>query len=276
MKYTKQYILSILSLIILSLPAFSQQLTGKATYLSDRDMTNLSFEGANHSPEMVEQLKAQLKKQFQKEYELEFNLSESTWKEAESLDAGAATASSGGMTISIATGNSITYKNTSDLTYIEQTESFSKLFLIKDSLKQRQWKITGETKKIGNYLANKATYENIRESKTFSLTNDDKEMKSKIDTTLITVWYSSQIPVPHGPSDYWGLPGLILEMTDGNVTYLCTKVVLNPTDKIIIKAPTKGKEVTRKEYEKVNEKMAESMMKKYRGNGEATTIKIGN
>ncbi len=218
----------------------AQKLTGKATYLSDRDMSNFSMAGENQTPEMVESIKAQLKKQFQKEYELEFNLTESTWKEAESLDSGPATASTGGMVITIATDNSITYKNSAELKYIEQKESFSKLFLIKDQLELKNWKLTGETKKIGNYNVYKASHDHIRERKTFSLTNDDKEMETVTDTTQIVAWYTPDIAVPHGPANFWGLPGLILEVTDGSVTYLCTKVVINPKEKIAIKAPTKG------------------------------------
>jgi GLPGLI family protein len=256
----------------------AQDFQGIATYRSDRDMSNFAFNGDNMSPDMVENLKAQLKKQFQKDYELRFNLTESTWQEAESLDAGAATASAGGMTLSISMGGGLTYKNTSTKSYLQQTESFSKLFLIKDELEDREWIMTGATKKIGDYQAYEATYDNIRERKTFALSDEDKKMETVTDTTSITVWYTPEIPVPHGPEDYWGLPGLILELNDGNVTYLCTKVVLNPEKEIAIEIPSKGKEVTEEEFRVLSEEMAEKMMKKYSGgeDGEnVMTIKIG-
>lgn len=259
--------------------ATAQNFQGIATYRSDRDMSNFDFQGDNMPPEMVENLRDQLKKQFQKDYELKFNLTESTWQEAESLNAGPVTASSGGMELSISMGEGMTYKNTARKEMVEQSESFSKLFLISDKLEEREWSMTGETKKIGNYNAYQATYQHIRESKTISFENGENKMETVMDTTNISVWYTPDIPVPHGPEDYWGLPGLILELTDGNVTYLCTKVVLNPEKGVEITKPTKGKKVTREEFRKIADEAAEKMMKQYSGNedGEHTmTIKIGN
>ncbi|MEQ8238733.1 MAG: GLPGLI family protein [Cyclobacteriaceae bacterium] len=267
-----------LALFLIANQAKAQQFEGIATYLSDQDMSNFSFSGKDMAPGMADQLKAQLKKQFQKEYELKFNLTESAWQEAEGLDAGMVNASAGGMSLSISVGNSITYKNSETKKIIEQTESFSKQFLIVDELEDRKWVLTGKTKKIGEYLSQEATYQHIREIKTLSMFNEDQTTESRMDTTMITAWFSPQIPVPHGPDDHWGLPGLILEITDGKMTYLCTKVVLNPKKKLDIKAPTKGKKVSKEEFEIINNELAEEMMKKYSGgSGEhSMSIKIGN
>jgi GLPGLI family protein len=68
--------------------------------------------------------------------------------------------------------------------------------------------------------------------------------------TMVEAWYTPQIPVSHGPLEYWGLPGLILEVSAGNTTMLCSKITLNPEQKIKIEAPSKGKEITKKEYKK--------------------------
>ena len=65
----------------------------------------------------------------------------------------------------------------------------------------------------------------------------------------ITAWYTPEIPINQGPEGYWGLPGLILEVNDGKTIILCSKVVLNAKDKADIKAPTKGKVVSQKEYD---------------------------
>jgi len=54
--------------------------------------------------------------------------------------------------------------------------------------------------------------------------------------------------VGHGPGEYWGLPGLILEVSAGNTTMICSKVVVNPKEVINIKAPSKGKEITKAAY----------------------------
>jgi GLPGLI family protein len=67
-----------------------------------------------------------------------------------------------------------------------------------------------------------------------------------------------QIPVRHGPLEYWGLPGLILEVSADNTTMLCSKIVLNPEEIVEIVAPDKGKEITKAEYQKtITSKMQE-------------------
>ena len=49
---------------------------------------------------------------------------------------------------------------------------------------------------------------------------------------------------------------------------LCTKVILNPKDKIKVKAPSKGKEVTSIEFEQIAKDKAEEMRNMYRGRRE--------
>ena len=79
-----------------------------------------------------------------------------------------------------------------------------------------------------------------------------------MEPTIVTAWYTMEIPVGHGPDDFWGLPGLILEVSYQNTRILCTKIVMNPKEKKEIKEPNKGKVVTQEEYDKiVREKMEE-------------------
>ncbi len=273
-------VFGILLAVSLTFECSAQKFQGIATYRSDRNMNDFQFQGEGMSPDMVDQMKAQLKKQFQKEYELKFNLTESTWAEAESLDGGPATASAGGMELSISMGGGMTYKNTETKTSIEQVEAFSKLYLINDDLEERQWTITGESKKIGNYTTYQAIYQNIRGVQTFSMSDEGKATEKRMDTTNVTIWYTTDIPVPHGPEQYWGLPGLILELTDGKVSYLCTKVVLNPEKGIEIDKPKKGKKISSEDFEKLSEEMAAKMMKKYSNDGDdgehVMMIQMGN
>jgi hypothetical protein len=78
---------------------------------------------------------------------------------------------------------------------------------------------------------------------------DKEEIAEKM--VEVVAWYSPMIPVSQGPTEYWGLPGLILELSAGNTTMLCNKIVMNPEEKIIIKRPTKGEVVTKKQYNKI-------------------------
>lgn len=262
------YTYLILALLLCINQAGAQNFQGVATYRSDRDVSDMNFQSDEMTPEVAEMLKAQLKKQFQKDYELTFNLSESVWKEAESLDAGAATASSGGIQMKISVDAGVLYKNTQSKTLLQQTESFSKLFLISSELEERKWQITGKSKTIGNYKVLEAIYDEVSESTTLSLSGDEQTTETRMDTTRYTVWYTPDIPVSSGPEQAWGLPGLILEYDDGSVTYLCTKIVLNPEKGVEIKIPQKGKKVTEEEFEAISEQKMEEMMKKYNGGGE--------
>ena len=70
-----------------------------------------------------------------------------------------------------------------------------------------------------------------------------------VKTTEVIAWYSPQIPVSQGPLEYWGLPGLILEVNVGNTTMLCSKIVMNPQEKSTIEAPQKGKIINKKDYQ---------------------------
>jgi GLPGLI family protein len=158
-----------------------------------------------------------------------------------------------------------------------------KEFLVKDSLPKLNWKLESETKQIGGYNCYKATavkeasktdFRNFRPkseedkkaettksetSKTGGETKTNFEDNFEIPKQItVTAWYTPEIPINQGPENYWGLPGLILEINDGTTTILCSKIVLNAKEKADIKAPTKGKEISQKEYdETVIKKMKE-------------------
>ena len=86
----------------------------------------------------------------------------------------------------------------------------------------------------------------------------------------VTAWYAPEIPVSQGPENYYGLPGLILEVNDGKTVILCSKVVLNSKEKVTIKPSTKGKVVTEKEYNKIVADKMEEMQKMNSGPGSGT------
>jgi GLPGLI family protein len=99
---------------------------------------------------------------------------------------------------------------------------------------------------------------------------DTKEIKETVKTQTITAWYTPQIPVSAGPEGYWGLPGLILEINAGRTTMLCTEIIINPQDVVEIKKPSKGKEVSREEYDVMMKQKSEELRERFqnrRGGG---------
>ena len=88
------------------------------------------------------------------------------------------------------------------------------------------------------------------------LNGRNKEIEEKL--TVVEAWYTPQIPVSQGPAEYWGLPGLILEVSVDNTTLLCTEIVINQKENTDIEAPSKGTEITKSDYTiTVREKMVE-------------------
>ena len=248
----------------------AQDFQGKAYYFSKTPM-NLGAWGARLSEQQKKQIEDRLKNRLEKTYILTFNKEESIYKEDDKLDA-----------ISGATdtwGNNFSpgplYKNVKTNTFVQDQEFYGKQFLVKEELQPLEWKIGTETKQIGNYTCFKATCKrtdfdvswwnfswdrlrnNYVENKSDSIkTADISSLKSEplneeIDVVEIEAWYTPMIPVSQGPDDYWGLPGLILEISVNNTTLLCSKIVMNPEEKIDIEAPDKGKEVTKKEYQEI-------------------------
>ena len=178
------------------------------------------------------------------------------------------------------------YKNVKENQLLVENEFFGKQFLVKDELKKIEWVMTAETKQIGKYLAMKATAvvqlddtdfmsarrrnrDNESETKAKDSTKTDNPM-DEIEIPkeqTVTAWYTPQIPINQGPGEYWGLPGLILEVSAGRTTILCSKIVMNPGEKEEIKAPSKGKEVSQAEYSEIVKKKMEEMSEMFRGRG---------
>lgn len=102
------------------------------------------------------------------------------------------------------------------------------------------------------------------EKKETTITMDDIEIPKEEE---VVAWYTMQIPVNNGPGDFWGLPGLILEINSGRTTILCSKLVMNPAEKKPIEKPTKGKEVTRVEYTEIVTNKMKEMREMYGGRG---------
>lgn len=240
-----------------------QNFEGVATYKSSMRVDNLNVQGSNMSPEQQESIRKQLMKSAQRDYTLKFNIQESLWKEEATLDPVSNASANSGMQIRISTGNSIAYMNPGKNEFLEETEIFGKKFLIEDELETFEWKITNETKKIGDYTATKAVYQNISERTSISLTDSESKTVKVTDTTQVVAWYTPEIPVSQGPNNTWGLPGLILELDNGNISYLCTKISLNPEEPIVIEKPRKGKRVSREEADKIRDEKMQEMMKKY-------------
>lgn len=248
-------------------PLKTQDFQGQAFYFAKSKM-ELGNWGARLNEAQKKQIAARLKNRLEKTYVLTFNREESFFEEEEKLDAISGATDSWGK--NFAPGDQ--YKNVKTNTQVQNQEFYGKKFLVKDQLQPIEWKMGSETKQIGNYLCYKATatiptndltwYEFSWGKLQDDTSESNKEENQDVEMTQVEAWYAPQIPVRHGPLEYWGLPGLILEVSAGNTTMLCSKIVMNPEEIVEIKAPDKGKEVTKQEYQET----VASKMREFRDN----------
>ena len=87
------------------------------------------------------------------------------------------------------------YINYKDQYTLGETALGNKNYTIKDSLKIIDWQLTSEKKEVLGYEVRKAraVYDSI---------------------TTLEAWYAPKLAFKNGPSQYWGLPGLILELDE--------------------------------------------------------------
>ncbi|WP_306354022.1 GLPGLI family protein [Flavobacterium sp. '19STA2R22 D10 B1'] len=260
----------------------AQDFSGQAIYQTKSDVGKIKMKIQGMNDEMNKKMEEAMKKALEKTFTLNFNRFESVYFEEQKMEA-PQPESKGFFFAMVKTGEAKRYKNIKEKIDISEEDFFGKEFLVMDSLSVLNWKMESETKKIGEYTCYKATavipvskkeLENYEKQK-----KEDKDKKVNLllseeapKDKLITAWYTPEIPVSQGPADYWGLPGLILEVNDGKTMMLCSKIVLNPKEKIVIKKPTKGKKVSQEEYKRIMEKQLNKMKD---SKGITTAIEIG-
>lgn len=131
-------------------------------------------------------------------------------------------------------------------TLFNALEILGKVYLVSDSLKAPDWKILNDLKEVAGHVCMNASL-------------SDTLLKQKI-----TAWFALDIPVQSGPDRFWGLPGLILEVSINNGAKIMT------ADKIDFKALTtefdlpkkqKGKQVNKAGYDAIIKKFLDDKRK---------------
>ena len=149
---------------------------------------------------------------------------------------------------------------------VETREFFDKKFLITDSIRRGNWKLSDETKTILNHVCRKASSQRIGKRMMMTMDNGKMERKEIDDTSTIVAWFTTDIPVSAGPEMQGQLPGLILGMETNNDRTVYTALEISPkADIAAIKEPTKGKKVTPDEFTKERNKMMDEMEKNNQG-----------
>jgi len=117
---------------------------------------------------------------------------------------------------------------------VTQKNIYEQLFLIQDSLRHIQWKITDENRVIAGF--------NCRRANALIM-----------DSIYVVAFYTEEILTPGGPESFTGLPGMILgiALPHQHVTWFATKVEAAAVPETVIVAPVKGKKINNADLKKM-------------------------
>lgn len=161
-----------------------------------------------------------------------------------------------------------TYTDIPNQMQYEARSLFEKEFLIVDSLKPNNWKLSEETKTIAKFVCKKATtmivpqQMNMRFGGGRNRNNQDTTAPVKPKEIELVVWYTESIAVSVGPDAYAGLPGAILEVDSDNGGNVITATEF--TAKYAakeLKQPTKGDKMNRVQFAESMKKIMEDMQR---------------
>lgn len=166
----------------------------------------------------------------------------------------------------------ITWLNFTEGRKVEQKEFATKQYLVSDSIRTLNWKLTGESKTILGYACQQAVTTRPGKRNMISMENGVMSRKEVPDTSHIVAWFTPAIPVSAGPDLEGQLPGLILQIDlNGNTTFKAVEIA-QKVDEDAIKEPKKGKKVTAEEFAKEREKIMNEMQR----NGGRRTLRVSN
>lgn len=121
-------------------------------------------------------------------------------------------------------------------------EFMTREFLVESPLKNKGWKLDPTRKKIGKYVCMKATM--------------------MLEGHTVTAWFTPEIPMPAGPAEYYGLPGVVLAVERlGETVQLATSIDLVPPPADILVKPERGKKISPEAFDQIVKEKAEEFKK---------------
>ena len=231
MKYTYIVLFFISSLL------FSQNKSGIITYkqiqaISEVDSTKFDADAFKIAMDMTKAIN-------KLEFKLEYNSKYSKFSIVDKLEKDDANV--GLMMAKSVFGSEVYYYNNKEKYFIRSNDNSQ--VKLKDSM---TWSLTSETKDISGYTCYKATSVDVFTSMNGIAKND------------IIAWYCPKIPVNYAPEKFNGLPGLVLELSIGNRTYVASEINFKK-EEITIDFP-KGKVITEEENSAITKAKLQEML----------------
>ncbi|MDX2047638.1 MAG: GLPGLI family protein [Chitinophagaceae bacterium] len=122
-------------------------------------------------------------------------------------------------------------------TFVRKKEILQQQFLITDSIRHVEWRITNELRDIAGFTCRKA-------------------VGRLLDTIYAVAFYTDEITVSGGPISFAGLPGMILGLAIPRMgaTWFATKIELTEPQPALITAPSRGKKINYKDLQETIKK----------------------
>jgi GLPGLI family protein len=139
--------------------------------------------------------------------------------------------------------------NLEEQTYLKYMDQMGKTYQVRDTPNPPKWRIMNEIRDILGHMCMKAVAED------------------SVKGQKITAWFASDIPVPVGPEEQYGLPGLILayDVNDGMLIVEAEKITFGePTEIITLPKKLKGKEISDTEYQDLVKNFIQTSIKSRR------------
>jgi GLPGLI family protein len=120
----------------------------------------------------------------------------------------------------------VIYSDLDKETGVSQKKAFEEVFLVQDTLRKINWKITGETRSIAGFTCRRAN-------------------AIIMDSIYVVAFYTDEILTTGGPESFSGLPGMILgvALPHEHVSWFATKVETVTVTAAQVAAPVRGKKV---------------------------------
>ncbi len=125
-------------------------------------------------------------------------------------------------------------------TMVESRDFLGRTFLVTDARREWNWRLTGDQRVYLDRLVLRAT--------------------TTLDGAEVEAWFTPEVPLPGGPGEFGGLPGLILlvDVDDGRLTWTARELDPAHAGDGAVAPPTDGEPIDRAGYEAVvAEKLAE-------------------
>ncbi len=204
---------------------FTQQ--GKIEYERKMNVTRMLEDMDDEQKEWIEKFKAQLPKFTTLYFDLYFNNTQSIYKPGREVESN----SKMWFTQTPASENVVLTNFTTDRVKANKV-IYEQKFVVEDSVRKIEWKISDEIRTIANYKCRKA-------------------VGKMFDSVYIVAYYTEDILLSGGPEMFAGLPGMILQVAIPRLhtTWIATKVELVKPKDTDFTISEKGKKVNNKEMQ---------------------------